>query len=66
MHQAFHTDSPFVCSPVWCVQHHMALGRLAGSTWPGLFVGWRDLLFVLCVVPGVYVTFLWFKQLSQR
>ena len=41
----------------------LSLGVVVGSTWPGLFVGWRDLLMVLFVVPAFYVTYLWFRQL---
>ena len=40
-----------------------ALGLLVGSTWPEVFVGWRDVLLVLFVIPAFYVTYLWFKQL---
>jgi hypothetical protein len=41
----------------------VAFGILVGSTWPGLFVGWRDLLVVVFVVPACYVIYLWWKQL---
>jgi hypothetical protein len=40
-----------------------ALGLLVGSTWPEVFAGRRDLPLVLFVVPALYVTSLWFKQL---
>jgi len=39
------------------------LDVVVGSTWPGVFVGWRDLLAVLFVVPAFYVSYLWLKQL---
>jgi hypothetical protein len=41
----------------------LSLGVVVGSTWPELFVGWRDLLLLLFVVPAFYVTYLWFRQL---
>lgn len=40
-----------------------AFGLVVGSTWPGVFVGWRDLLMVVFVVPAVYVSYVWMKQL---
>jgi hypothetical protein len=40
----------------------VSLGVVVGSTWPGLFVGWRDLLLVLFVVPAFYVTYVWLTQ----
>jgi hypothetical protein len=41
----------------------VAFGLVVGSTWPGVFVGWRDLLVVVFVVPAFYVSYLWLKQL---
>ena len=41
----------------------VAFGLLVGSTWPGLFVGWREVLLVLFVVPAFYLTYVWFTQL---
>jgi hypothetical protein len=41
----------------------VALGLIVGSTWPGVFVDWRDLLLLLFVLPAFYVTYLWFKQI---
>ena len=41
----------------------LSLGVVVGSTWPEIFVGWRDVLMVLFVVPAFYVTYLWFRQL---
>jgi hypothetical protein len=40
----------------------LSLGVVVGSTWPGVFVGWRDVLVVLFVVPAFYVTYVWFRQ----
>jgi hypothetical protein len=40
-----------------------ALGLIVGSTWPAVFVAWRDLLVVLFVVPAFFVSYLWLKQL---
>jgi len=41
----------------------LSLGVVVGSTWPGVFVGWRALLLVLFVVPAFYLTYVWFRQL---
>jgi hypothetical protein len=41
----------------------LSLGVVVGSTWPGVFVGWRDVLVVLFVVPALYLTYLSFRQL---
>lgn len=41
----------------------VSLGVIVGSTWPEVFVGWRDLLAVLFVAPAFYVSYLWLKQL---
>ncbi len=41
----------------------LALGLAVGSTWPGLFAGWRELLLVLFVVPAFYVSYVWIEQL---
>jgi hypothetical protein len=40
-----------------------ALGLAVGSTWPGVFAGWRDLLLILFAVPAFYVSYVWLKQL---
>lgn len=40
----------------------LSLGVLVGSTWPGVFLGWREVLVVLFVVPAFYITYLWFRQ----
>jgi hypothetical protein len=41
----------------------LALGLAVGSTWPGLFAGWRGLLLVLFVAPAFYVSYVWIEQL---
>jgi hypothetical protein len=41
----------------------VAFGLIVGSTWPEVFGRWRDLLLVLFIVPGFYVSYLWFRQL---
>ncbi len=41
----------------------VSLGLVVGSTWPGVFAGWRSLLLVLFVAPAFYVSYLWVKQL---
>jgi hypothetical protein len=41
----------------------LSLGVVVGSTWPELFVGWRDVLFVVFIVPAFYITYVWFRQL---
>lgn len=41
----------------------LSLGVVVGSTWPGIFVGWRDVLVVVFVVPACYLIYLSFRQL---
>ena len=41
----------------------LLLGVVVGATWPGVFVGWRDLLLVFFVVPAFYLTYVWFRHL---
>ena len=41
----------------------LSLGVIVGSTWPGVFAGWRELLVVLFVVPAFYLSYLGLKQL---
>ncbi len=40
----------------------LSLGVLVGSPWPGVFLGRREVLVVLFVVPAFYITYLWFRQ----
>jgi hypothetical protein len=40
-----------------------ALGLPVGSTWPEVFVGWRNVLLILFVAPAFYVSYVWMKQL---
>ncbi len=40
----------------------LSLGVVMGSTWPELFMGWRDVLVVLFMVPAFYLTYVWFRQ----
>jgi len=41
----------------------VALGLAVGSTWPGVFAGWRDLFLILFVVTAFYLSYVWLKQL---
>jgi hypothetical protein len=41
----------------------LCLGLIVGSTWPGVFAGWREVLLVLFVVPAFCVTYVWLKQM---
>ncbi len=41
----------------------VALGLAIGSTWPGVFSGWRYSLLILFVVPAFYVSYVWLKQI---
>jgi hypothetical protein len=41
----------------------LSLGIVVGATWPGVFMGWRDLLVVLFVAPAFYLSYVWLKQL---
>ena len=40
----------------------LSLGVVVGSTWPGVFAGWRGLLTALFVVPAFYVSYVWLRQ----
>ena len=40
----------------------LSLGVVVGATWPSVFVGWREVLVVLFVVPAFYLTYVWFRQ----
>lgn len=40
----------------------LALGLAVGSTWPGVFATWRNLLVILFVGPAFYVSYVWLKQ----
>ncbi|MFI5338252.1 MAG: hypothetical protein ACHQ7N_00240 [Candidatus Methylomirabilales bacterium] len=39
-----------------------SLGLAVGSTWPEVFAGWHTLLWVLFVIPAVYVSYVWLQQ----
>ncbi len=41
----------------------VCLGLAVGSTWPEAFAGWHPVLWVLFVVPGFYLSYVWLKQL---
>ena len=41
----------------------LSLGVVVCTTWPGVFVGWREVLLVVFVVPAFYLTYVWFSQL---
>jgi hypothetical protein len=41
----------------------VALGLAVGSTWPEVFAGLQTLLWVLFVVPGFYLSYVWLKQI---
>ena len=41
----------------------VSLGLAIGSSWPEVFTGWRNLLWVLFVVPAFYVSYVWLKQI---
>lgn len=41
----------------------LCLGLAVGSTWPGAFAGWREVLLVLFAVPAFYVGYVWVKQM---
>ena len=40
----------------------LSLGITIGSIWPELFKGWTPFLFLLFLVSGGYVTYVWLKQ----
>jgi hypothetical protein len=41
----------------------LALGLAIGSMWSEVFTGWRDVLWVLFVVPAFYVSYVWLNQI---
>jgi hypothetical protein len=41
----------------------LCLGLAVGSTWPGAFAGWREVLLVLFVVPAFYLSYVALKQM---
>ncbi len=41
----------------------LALGLAIGSTWPHVFVAWRNLLVVLFLVPAFYLSYVWLNQI---
>jgi hypothetical protein len=40
----------------------LSLGIVIGSTWPELFKGWTPFLFLLFLISGGYVSYVWWKQ----
>ncbi|MGA7494619.1 MAG: hypothetical protein WB930_15985 [Syntrophobacteraceae bacterium] len=40
----------------------LSLGIVIGSTWPALFKGWTPFLFVIFLISGGYVGYVWLKQ----
>jgi hypothetical protein len=40
----------------------LSLGIIIGSTWPELFKGWTPLLFLIFLISGGYVGYVWWKQ----
>jgi hypothetical protein len=41
----------------------VALGLTVGSMWPEVFVAWRSLLLVLFVIPALFVSYVWLRQM---
>jgi hypothetical protein len=41
----------------------LCLGLAVGSTWPGVFAGWREVLLILFVVPAFYLSYVALKQM---
>jgi hypothetical protein len=40
----------------------LALGILVGATWPDVFHAWRTVLLLVFALPGIYITWIWWKQ----
>ncbi len=40
----------------------LSLGIAIGSMWPELFRGWIPFLFLLFLISGGYVAYVWWKQ----
>lgn len=41
----------------------LALGLALGATWPTLFARWRALLWLLFLIPAIYLTIISFGQM---
>jgi hypothetical protein len=40
----------------------ISLGIIIGATWPEIFLQWRSALLLVVVLPGLYLTWIWWKQ----
>lgn len=40
----------------------LCLGLAIGSTWPDLFWDWTAFLWVIFLLAGSYVTWIWYRQ----
>jgi hypothetical protein len=39
-----------------------SVGIIIGATWPDIFIHWRPELVILCVLSGLFVLRVWWKQ----
>jgi hypothetical protein len=39
-----------------------AFGIAVGSTWPDVFTGWIAVIWVVFLVTGAYITYVWWRQ----
>jgi len=40
----------------------ISFGIVVGAAWPELFNPWRAVLLMLVVFPGLYLTWIWWRQ----
>ncbi len=41
----------------------LALGLALGATWPGVFARWRVILWLVFLIPAIYLMILSFQQM---
>ena len=41
----------------------LALGLVLGATWPGVFARWRAILWVIFLIPAIYLMVISFQQM---
>jgi hypothetical protein len=41
----------------------IAFGLAVGATWPGLFAEWLSILWIVFLLPSIYLMFIAFRQM---
>ena len=44
----------------------VSFGVIIGASWSDFFIQWRSVLLVVCVLSSVYITAVWWKQLTAK